>query len=438
MGEDILIIQQYLKIHPVINMNLGIKRKYMRLLINFVSKIESENQWVNQMFQLYSLTLDVGDVNKDEFDLKDMNIIERFKFRHYRYFILIDCLFIGAFNDNEKEKGMQIFESILDFYGERHRKKLQQIFDAFYSNENEKIVRDFPELASIYRIIWKNRKFIARREKRIMITANMSAGKSTLLNALTGKMVSKTQNMACTSKNHYLHNKAGEDGLTTKWDSSFTLDATTEMLMKDDEENITNEIHIGTRFRSLQDIDNKVCFIDTPGVNSSVEKTHKEVTNEIIKNTECDLLIYLFNAENIGSDDDFEHLNFVKENYSGDIIFLVNKMDRFRKDQDSVLQTIKNVKEDLEKLDFKNPKVYPISAYAAYLAKMSMYNEKLNEDEEDELNFFRRKLSRKEFSYETYYPEKINIDTLTNKYSEVLVHSGVLSLEKLIFGNRGE
>ena len=131
-------------------------------------------------------------------------------------------------------------------------------------------------------------------------------------------------------------------------------------------------------------------------------------------------------------------MNFVKENYSGDIIFLINKMDRFRKDQDSVQQTIKNVKEDLEKLDFKNPKVYPISAYAAYLAKMSMYNEKLNEDEEDELNFFRRKLSRKEFSYETYYPEKINIDTLTNKYSEVLVHSGVLSLEKLIFGNRGE
>ena len=108
-----------------------------------------------------------------------------------------------------------------------------------------------------------------------MITANMSAGKSTLLNALTGKMVSKMQNMACTSKNHYLHNKAGEDGLTTKWDSGFTLDATTEMLMKDDEENITNEIHIGTRFRSLQDVDNKVCFIDTPGVNSSVEKTHK-------------------------------------------------------------------------------------------------------------------------------------------------------------------
>lgn len=164
MEEDILIIQQYLKIHPVINMNLEIKRKYIRLLINFISKIESENQWVNQMFQLYSLILDVGDVNKNEFDLKDMNIIERFKFRHYRYFILIDCLFIGAFNDTEK--GMQIFESILDFYGKRHRKKLRQIFDAFYSNENEEIVRNFPELASIYRIIWENRKFIARREKK--------------------------------------------------------------------------------------------------------------------------------------------------------------------------------------------------------------------------------------------------------------------------------
>lgn len=95
---------------------------------------------------------------------------------------------------------------------------------------------------------------------------------------------------------------------------------------------------------------------------------------------------------------------------------------------------MKTVRKDLEKLGFPDPKVYPISAYAAYLAKMSMYGEKLNEDEQEELEFLKRKLSREEFAYPTYYSNEVDIsDKKDNEFADVLVHSGILLLEDIIF-----
>lgn len=429
MKVEMLEIQQYLVLHPVAKMNTRLKTEYMALLEYFVSETGSRDIWDKQMLKLYSSKLGVAD---SEDKTKDLIFFDKFKFCHYRYFLLTDCLFISSFDN--LENGEKVLEKIIEFYGEHYRKKMLAVFNAFYGIGDRETITTIPGLEPIYKVIWKNRSFYSRVEKKIMITANMSAGKSTLLNALLGKKVNKMQNATCTAKIHYLHNKAGEDGLIYEWDHDLELDATHEVLMNDNEANKTTEIHVGSRFRSLSETDTKVCFIDTPGVNSSMEKEHREMSNEIIKNTKCDLLLYLFNGENIGSDDDIRHLKYVRENYVGDIIFLVNRMDRFKKNVDSVSQTMKSVEKDLQKLGFKEPKVYPISAYAAYLAKMCMYGEELSEDEQDDLDFLKRKLSRSGFVYETYYPCKIEVSKdKCNELTDVLIHSGILSLENIIF-----
>ena len=170
-----------------------------------------------------------------------------------------------------------------------------------------------------------------------------------------------------------------------------------------------------------------------------MEKEHREMSNDAIKNIKCDLLLYLFNAENIGSDDDIRHLKYVKDNYNRKIIFLVNRMDRFKKNVDSVTETLKSVEKDLKQIGFKEPLVYPISAYAAYLAKMSLYGKDLSEDEEDDLNFLKKKLSKSEFAFETYYPCRIEMPIeKNNELTNLLVHSGILSLENIIYNQGGE
>jgi GTPase Era involved in 16S rRNA processing len=183
----------------------------------------------------------------------------------------------------------------------------------------------------------------------------------------------------------------------------------------------------------LSEIDSKICYIDTPGVNSTQNKEHRELTDEMICDDNCDGMIFLLNGENIGTDDDSRHLRYVLEHYHGTILFLVNKLDRFKKEVDSVSATLKRVKEDLEKIGFPNPKVYPVSAYGAYLTKMYMHGEKLSEDELDELNFRKRKLSREEFRYDTYYESQVPEVNENNETEVLLRNSGILSLEKIIY-----
>ena len=50
--------------------------------------------------------------------------------------------------------------------------------------------------------------------KRILVVANVSAGKSTLINALTGYRVNMARNLACTNALHFIYNKANEDVVT--------------------------------------------------------------------------------------------------------------------------------------------------------------------------------------------------------------------------------
>ena len=85
------------------------------------------------------------------------------------------------------------------------------------------------------------------------------------------------------------------------------------------------------------------------------------------------------------------------------MIFLINKLDKYRKGEDSVPETIQKAKEELQELGYNNARIYPISALAAYLAKMSLYGEQLSEDEIDDLNYRKRKLSKEEFMYYTFH-----------------------------------
>lgn len=434
MDKRKLCLQQYLGYHPISKRNEKIRVGYVSLVCFFADKYAGKSEWSKGMKNLFKqIFLEKGKlVNVQE--TKEGKIIiagKNTKYFKYRYNLLTDCLFICAFDD--VEKGREILNEICNFYGKMYSKKIKMIFRNFYTENHTEIKKIFPKMADIYRIIWNNRKFMELPEKKIMITANMSAGKSTLLNAFTGKKVNKTQNDTCTAKIHILYNKAGEDNLNYEWDHDLELNASHEILMTDNEVNTSTTIYVGTRFKSLNEIDRRICFIDTPGVNSSQNIEHKEIARKAISEGNCDLMIYLLNGENIGTDDDIKHMRFVIENYEGRIIFLVNKLDKYKKDIDSVKETIKTVKKDLEDLGCGTQEVYPISAYAAYLAKMEKFNCKISEDERDDLEYLKRKLSRDEFQYNLYYGNDAEEIDKSDELDNLLLHSGILNLENIIY-----
>lgn len=438
MENEMLELQQYINIHPIKDIDKHLRSAYVSLIDHICRTVDVFDKWSESMIELMiELISDNAQLLSVNIDKNNSIIFSnkqgkrcRYKFYRYRHIILTDCLFISAYNN--RAAGEKILDHICKLFP-KNRKKSIRLFDLFYQPDLTVIKNEFPELLNIYRIIETNRSFQSKKQKRIMITANMSAGKSTLLNALSGKKVNKTQNDSCTAKLHYLYNKAGEDELSYELDYDLELNAGKKELMEDNKNNTTSEIYVGTRFRSLKEIKNRICFIDTPGVNSSQDKEHREITNDVISDKSCDLLIYLLNGENIGTDDDISHLRYVHENYHGKTIFIVNKLDRFKRGTDSVSDTLKKVTEDLKKIGYKKPKVYPISAYAAYLAKMFMYGEQLTDDELDELEFRNSKLSKDEFQYYRYYDIEAPLINVNNKMEIILKNSGILSLEKIIY-----
>ena len=64
---------------------------------------------------------------------------------------------------------------------------------------------------------------------------------------------------------------------------------------------------------------------------------------------------------------------------------------------------------------------------------MALYGEKLSEDEEDDFDYVKRKLSRDEFSYNKHYPINVNLECKDKDIGELLLHSGILSLEKILY-----
>ena len=439
MKLDRLSVAQMLQEHPIKNEQEGYRQRYLWVLDYVARKYSAEDDWANAALTLYrSVLLDGKEPEHTERGLpKNLKVatatkFRAFKFFSYRYCLLADCIFIAAFSD--REKGKKIFAELEALYQKRYRKKLREVFEFLYgANRPQENISQLEYFDDFWA---QNLAFQQQVPVKILVTATMSAGKSTLINALTGKKVNKTQNEACTAKIHSICNKPYEDGFSYEWDGKLNLNASPDDLMEDSNENTSSMISVGTFFRTLSPAARRVWLLDTPGVNSATNTEHKSISEKMIQEAEPDLLIYLLNGEAIGTDDEKRHLLFVKEHCKCRIFFVVNKVDSYRKNEDSIVQTIADTKKDLEKVGFKSPCVVPVSAYAAYLAKCVYWNEAMDDDEMDDMERLDRKLKRAEFRLDSFYPDFSRPSWISDESGEaeqLMLHSGILNLENMIY-----
>lgn len=279
----------------------------------------------------------------------------------------------------------------------------------------------------------RNRRFAKQRELRTLITANMSAGKSTLINALIGKPVTRTSQEACTANLCYIFNKPFEDSSIHLLASPLNLNASSTDLMNLRKTNIN---YIASYFRALVQPKTRICLIDTPGVNSAINRNHGKIARSALADEKYDTLIYVLNANRLGTDDEFRYLRYISENVPKDkVIFVLNKLDDFKSVDDSIAASIEGVRRDLLQLGYENPVIYPLSAYFAFLLKMKRNGDSLNEDEQDMYDLYVKKFSKAEYDLsrcgnETVAPMQPPKDELSALY----VKCGIYDLEKLLYG----
>lgn len=443
--RDMMAVSFFLKDHPVLKDDISYKNKYLSVLEYFVNNYAKESIFAPAALDVYKSVFLDSNVSSYTYACNDIDSqakwIARTRFRSFKLFsnrliLAMDIAFLCAFGD--RQKAHTIFKQLKNIYHARYSDTLECLYNALYMDgePDSKLKAVYPQLNN-----WrKNVSYLKRPESVILFAANMSAGKSTLINAIIGKKVNRSLSQACTAKLHYVCNKAIEDGFTYEYDYLLDLNADYETLMEDNTSNDSSEIVVGTAFNLLVPTDKRICYIDTPGANFSRDSSHRAIAYGAIKSAEYNTLVYAFSAGNTGINDEFEYLAYIKQNYRKGcrLIFVLNKLDEYNESEDSIEESLKKIDADLKKVGFTNYELYPVSGYAGYLAKRSIAGEKYNPATPDFYDYMRCKarFNSSGFDFSKYYdvPET-TVDFVKNSLPEnqeefeLLLKSGMLGLE---------
>ncbi len=416
--------------NPILKECEETKKEYLKRLRSYVSA----GRWNRRKYekaQLCAYDRILSETDKAE---------EKYGISFYRYFILFDLMHVVGYETAEDfpEKILAVMSRYLEDFPEMKEKKgfVEQIFRSFQRQNNKlKDLEENPEFKKekeYIQMIRRNLRFRRQRPFGVMVTATMSAGKSTFINALTGKYVCLSQNMACTSKIHCIVNKAFEDGYSYKYDHDLVMRAERQELLSNHEKNALDKIVVSTYFHGgLQEM--RMIVNDSPGVNFSGDESHRVIADRLLKGRNYNLLIYIMNATQLATNDEDEHLDFVKQTIGRTpVIFVVNKIDTFNVEEENVEAAIKRQTDYLKKKGFQNPMVCPVSSKAGYLAKMYAQGT-LSRSQERELYNYIDKFEQMNLA--GYYAEKfpnIKVQDAEKEETQLLKTCGLAYIEKLI------
>ena len=279
----------------------------------------------------------------------------------------------------------------------------------------------------------------------INVVATMSAGKSTLINALLGKKLMPMAQMATTativriiaSNSEYFSaiakNKKDEEVAREENISYETMKAWNS------DESISS-IDIYGPIPCVNNVGMRLVLIDTPGPNNSRDERHKAMTYGMLESSEKSLVLFVVNAMTEGTDDESALMNYVSDcmksggKQSRDrYIFAVNKLDTYNPSNDSISEVMTTVKETLDKRDIVEPNLFPVASLPCLQLRDA-------EEYPDELDLFRSRLRRcNEFKLDSYYnfnhlpiSSKSRLERSDNGYTDVEVHTGIPSIEEAI------
>lgn len=420
--------------HPLFNEKEELKRKYIALIKKYAETYEIEEKRTSDLQMLHQAMFGEDNINSTWWGYTDRDEAEvlktrfsPFRFFSYRYLFLFDCLMLFAVSD--EKKGKFICDEFKEHIHSRYHKKIDRMVSMMYGGD-ERFAEKTLISTDMVRA-WKDaRKYSQSREHSVLFTATMSAGKSTLINSIIGEDLSGTKKAACTStiiRFHSAPNFNNRYSVVNGEDRQYLKDA---KYVQECIRVSTQKVDIVGYFSSILHV-GKYILVDTPGVNSSLNPKHKELTRKELSEGNPEILVYVIPVETYGSEDDYNHLKYVLKKVSyGRIIFVVNMMDTYDPEDDSVEDILQNIREHLLEIGFDNPMVCPVSAKAGLLIKKVVQKTAMTENERDSAENFIKLFSKPEYDFGKYYPPA---EKEGDYYNRALLSTGLPGLEQVIF-----
>lgn len=424
--------------HPIKKAKMEIKAEYITALTYIVEKTINEancyqaeiKKYVAERLRLYrnQLFADIPITNvNEETETSCLSAFAKPWRTKYRFMLVCDVALILL----DESLVLHATEIIKERLSAKRQVEVEQVA-SLLQNKQEVEKKYLPTLPLLnqYRA---NKDFFSKDEKRIIVTANMSAGKSTLINALVGKPIARTSQEVCTGNVCYLFNKAYEDNNIHLSTQGLNLSATADDLHDYD---WNGQISIASYFTGIMSDIPRLCIIDTPGVDAALYKEHSRRAHDALLHDNYDAILYVVSPTHLGTDAEKKHLQWAAQNLKKEkIIFVLNKLDDYHDFSDSVEKSVYDFKDDLLKIGFENPIICPISAYFSYLLKLRMTGQALSEDEADEYALYSKKFKRSSYDLSRYYED---VQCLPTDSEEVALSKrvGLYGLEKIIYGGR--
>lgn len=289
----------------------------------------------------------------------------------------------------------------------------------------------------------------------VCVVATMSAGKSTLINAMLQTKLMPSKQEACTAIITRIKDNDATDWQAEVYNKDEKLIETHEKLTYSTMERLNGDenvskIKVSGNIPFVTADDVSLVLIDTPGPNNARNADHGKVQSEFLSKSSKSLVLYIMEGT-FGSNDDDTLLKRVADSMSvggkqskDRFIFVVNKMDDRKKDDGDTEATLDKVRIYLKQHGISNPNLFPAAALPALNIRMIQNGEEDDEDTIDETWAKVRKLNRNEtlhFEKFASLPSSIRGDInealneakeKDDKESQALIHTGIISIEASI------
>ena len=272
-----------------------------------------------------------------------------------------------------------------------------------------------------------------KKEYKIAVVANMSAGKSTFLNAMFGDDILPAYTVATTDCPIYIYsddNPDNDKAIVEFEDARIPIELSKNIVKKElkfyakkDSDDLDEKyknvyrIHLYWDFKKLQNKNSSkfnFIFIDTPGPNNTdiFQEKHSNITKNILS-SEADMVLYLFDYVQIDSNLEATKNNLwnmiiqrKKQDKDFEVFFIINKIDKAFDDNKKLFKVkqsktkdefyknlkefwfyhedkaIKKITKTAKKYGFENPRIFTASSKYEQLMRM----QDISFDDEDEID----------------------------------------------------
>ena len=295
------------------------------------------------------------------------------------------------------------------------------------------------------------------KEFEVNVVATMSAGKSTLINALLGQKLMPAKQEACTATITKIKDNDSDHFMAKVYDANDNLIKVQPELSLETMNDLNSnpqvsriEVEGNIPFVTADDV--ALVLVDTPGPNNSRDPEHRAATVRMLKESSKAVVLYILNATQLAVNDDYSLLNYVAESMrvggkqSRDrFIFVVNKLDEFKKKEDNIEAALKKVRDYLHDNGIENPNIYPASALTALNIRTILAES--DDDDDDDVYEAKGKVKKFNKNEEMYFEKMapltpsirgeiesqlIKIRNSGDIKGEALIHCGIVPIEMAI------